>query len=216
MTDSQIKRKNFITPEKASILLPTIISSLIAIVLFSAFSIPKYVASNKVNNELKEFKRKANDLPNLKTQSQLISKKLEKLNIKKEKIVELISGTSNLETFISRLGSLANKNNIKILSIKPKSSIKFVGSGNSEIQNELDINPDQLLVEGVKKYIIDLNLNASYKDLMSFIKQLELQENIILFEEINIELKEADELANEKVKTPILLANLKIVAYGKI
>ena len=175
MTSSQIKKNNFITPEKASILLPTIISSLIAVVLFSAFSIPKYVASNKVNNELNEFKRKANDLPNLKTQSQEISKKLEKLNDKKEKIIKLISGTTNLETFISRLGFIADNNNIKIVYIKPKSSIKFVNSDGSEIQNELDISPDQFLVEGVKKYTIDLNLNGSYSNLLSFIKQLELQ-----------------------------------------
>ena len=216
MTNSQIKRNNFITPEKASILLPTIISSLFAVILFSAFSIPKFVASNKINNELNEFKRKANDLPNLKTQSKEISKKLEKLNIKKEKIIELISGTTNLETFISRLGFIADKNNIKILSIKPKSSIKFVNSGNSETQDELGINPDRLLVEGVKKYTIDLSLNASYSDLLIFIKQLELQENIILFEEINIELKNESDLSNSKGKIPNLAANLKIKVYGKI
>ena len=104
MTNSLIKRNKFITPEKASIVLPTIISSVIALILLSAFSIPKYVASNKINNELKEFKRKVNELPNLKMQSKKISEKLEKLNEKKSKIIRLISGTSNLKTFISRLG----------------------------------------------------------------------------------------------------------------
>ena len=85
MTNSQIKRNRFISPEKAAVLLPTIISSLVALILLSAFGIPKYVASNKVNNELKEFKRKVNELPNLKIQSQKISENLEKLNEKKIK-----------------------------------------------------------------------------------------------------------------------------------
>ena len=80
MTNSQAKRNKFISPEKAAIILPTIISSLIAFILFSAFAIPKYVSSNKVNNELKEFKRKANELSNLKIQAQKISENLEKLN----------------------------------------------------------------------------------------------------------------------------------------
>ena len=188
MTNSQIKRTRFITPEKAAIILPTIISSLISLILLSAFAIPKFVASNKVNNELKEFKRKANELPNLKIQSQKISENLDKLNEKKLKIIRLISGTSNLETFISRLGSIGKKNNISFQEIKPISSTKFVESSNTQIQNELNINPDQFLVEGVKKYTIDLNLNAEYKDFLSFLRELEFQENTILFKDINLEL----------------------------
>ena len=39
-----------------------------------------------------------------------------------------------------------------------KTSLNFVETSNSAIQNELNINPDQLLVKGVKKYIIDINL----------------------------------------------------------
>ena len=62
MTNSFKKRNSFITPEKAAIILPTLISSIIALIFLAAFSIPKYVSSNKVNNELKEYKkRKARD-----------------------------------------------------------------------------------------------------------------------------------------------------------
>ena len=69
MTNSDFKSKKLITPEKASLILPTIISALISFIIFSAFAIPKYVSSNKVNNELKEFKRKVDELPDLKLQS---------------------------------------------------------------------------------------------------------------------------------------------------
>ena len=216
MINSQTKRTKFITPEKAAIILPTIISTFLAIILLSLFSIPKYVASNKVNNEFKEFKRKANELPNLKIQSQKISEKLEKLNEKKSKIIRLISGTSNLETFIARLGSIGEKNNINFQEIEPISSTKFVESSNSEIQNELNILPDQFLVEGVKKYTIDLKLNAEYKDLLSFLRELEFQENIILFKDINFELIDDIEEKDSKGKSTIIAASLKIIVYGKI
>ncbi len=216
MINSQIKKTRFITPEKASIVLPTILSSFIALILLSAFSIPKYVASNKVNNELKEFKRKVNELPNLKIQSEEISEKLEKLNEKKLKIIRLISGTSNLETFLSRLGSIGEKNNIIFNSITPISSTKFVETANTEIQNELDINSDQLLVKGVKKYIIDLNLNSNYTNLLSFLRELELQENIILFKDINLELLEVNEEKNSKDRSKDLNTTLKVIVYGKI
>ena len=216
MTNSQVKKTQFLTPEKAAILFPTIISSLVALTLFSAFVIPKYVSSNKVNNELKEYKRKANELANLKIQAQKISEKLEKLNEKKSNIIRLISGTSNLETFIARLGSIGKTYNINFQEIKPISSTKFVDSSNSEIQNELNINPDQFLVEGVKKYTIDLKLNAEYKDLLSFLRELEFQENIILFKDINLELLMDDNEENTKDNREDLTANLKIVVYGKV
>ena len=216
MTNLQTKRKKFITPEKASILLPSIISSFIALILLSSFSIPKYVASNKVNNELKEFKRKVNELPNLKIQSQKISEKLEKLNEKKLKIIGLISGTSNLDTFLTRLGFIGEKNNISFNSVRPISSTKFVETANTEIQKELNINTDQLLVEGVKKYIIDLNLNSNYKDLLSFLRELESQENIILFKDINLELLELNKEKNSIDKSNDLNATLQIIVYGKI
>ena len=216
MSNSQIKRNKFITPEKAAIILPTIISSLVAIILFLTFAIPKYISSNKINDELKEFKRKANELPNLKIQSQKISENLEKLNAKKLKIIKLISGTSNLETFISRLGSIGKKNNINFQEIKPISSTRYVESSNSEIQKELNINPDQFLVDGVKKYTIDLKLIAAYKDLLSFLRELEFQENIILFKDLNLELLKGGQEENSKDNLSKLSATLKIIVYGKI
>ena len=46
----------------------------------------------------------------------------------------------------------------------------YVKSEKSELQNELNINPDPLLVEGVKKYIIDFNFKAGFKNLLSFFR----------------------------------------------
>ena len=215
MANPNKKSNKFFTPEKAAIFLPILFSSFLSLIIFSVFSIPKYEDSNKKNIELKEFKRKTDELPNLKIQSQKISKKLQNLNEKKSKIINLISGKSNLETFLERLGSLGEKNNIRFLSIEPKSSTNFVGSENKKIQDELNINPDQFLVEGVKKYIIDLKLNASYKDLLSFLRELEFQENIILVEDINIGLSENIE-KDTKQSPNTLDGSMKIIIYGKL
>ena len=215
MTNSNLKKKKFITPEKAAVILPTIISSFLAFIVLSSFSIPKYVSSNRINDELKEFKRKVNELPDLNLQSKMISKNLEKLNNQKSGIISLVSGTTNLDTFIKRLGLIGERNNISFQSLTPISSLKFVGSENSELQNELNINPDPLLVEGVKKYSIDVKFNARYADLLSFFRELEFQENIILFRDINVELKK-DNNDTSEVKSDSLFVSLKMIIYGKI
>ena len=217
MTDSNIKNKKFITPEKSAVLLPILISSFISFIIVSAFVIPKYIKSNKINNEYKEFLRKKNDLPNLKVQYKIINEKLEKLNKEKVQIINLISGTSNLETFLSRLGILAVKNNIKISLINPKSSIMYVESQKSDLQNELDLNLDPLLVEGVKKYNIEMNFKAKFEDLLSFFRDLEFQENVILFKDINIVSEDENFLEKEKkIFDKLLNISLKMNIYGKI
>ena len=71
------------------------------------------------------------------------------------------------------------------------------------------------MVEGVKKYIIDLKLNASYKDLLSFLRELEFQENIILVEDINIDLSENIE-KDTKQSPNTLDGSMKIIIYGKL
>ena len=120
MTDSNFQKKRFITPERAAIILPTLIASFFVFIIISAFVIPKYVKSNKVNSEYKEFLRKKAELPQLKLQYKIINEKLKKLNDRKTKIINLVSGGSDLETFLERLGDLGFKNNIKILSINPE------------------------------------------------------------------------------------------------
>ena len=217
MTESYIKNKRFITPEKSAVILPVLISSFISLIIVSAFVIPKYIKSNKINNEYKEFLRKKDELPDLKAQYKIINEKLENLNKEKYQIINLISGTSNLETFLSRLGDLALKHNIKISTISPKSSIMYVESQNRNLQNELNLNPDPLLVEGVKKYNIEFNFKAKFENLLSFFRDLEFQENVILFEDINIASDEENN-ANKKKNIPgkLLDVSLKMNVYGKI
>ena len=196
MTESNFKNKRIITPEKSAVLLPVLISSFISLVIVSAFVIPKYIKSNKINNEYNEFLRKKNELPNLKVQYKIINEKLKKLNKEKYQIINLISGTSNLETFLSRLGKTVIKNNINISSINPKSSVMYVESQNSDLQNELNINDP--LVEGVKKYNIEVNFKSKFEDLLSFIRDLEFQENVILFRDLKIESDEENNEEKEK------------------
>ena len=213
MTGSNLNNKRFFTPEKSAVFLPVLISSFISLIIVSAFVIPKYIKSNKINDEYKEFLIKKNDLPNLKAQYKIINEKLEKLNKEKYQIINLISGTSNLETFISRFGDLAVKHDINISSITPKSSIMYVESQNSDLQNELNLNTDPLLVEGVKKYNIEVNFKSKFEDLLSFIRDLEFQENVILFKDLNIA---SDEENKKNIPANSLDITLKMNVYGKI
>ena len=126
MKNSMERKNNLNTPENIISLIPIAISSGIAILLIIFYVIPQYVNSTKVNLELNSLIKKKNELDDLKLQYKIINQKLDKLNSEKAFIIETISGTSNLETLLAKLGELGEKHSIAFNSIIPKKIINFV------------------------------------------------------------------------------------------
>ena len=218
MINSAKIRKNLITPERAASFIPIFISAGISIVIISFFVIPKYIKSNKVNLELKSFIRKKNDLDNLKSQYKIINKKFEKLNQEKTKIIELVTGRSNLDTLLDKIGEIAIRNNIEYVSIVPLKLMKY--EENAEKNDNLKINnnekkiTDPLLVEGSKKYLIDLTFKAEFVNILAFLRELEFQESVILINDINLKLLSQNN--NTEIVNPSKKLEVKLSAtfYG--
>ena len=208
------KGRNLITPESAASFLPIIISSGIGVLIIVFFVMPEFIKSNKVNLELNEFIRKKDELENLKLNYEKISKELNDLNNQKLRIIELISGASNLDTLLANMGILGRKNNIEFLSIVPQ---KLVISNNKEsLQNNTKQNLiiDPLLVDGLKKYLIDFSFKTDFINLLSFLRELEFQENIILINDIDVKLKE-NNINVGKSDNNNLDVKLSMIFYGK-
>ena len=214
------ERKNLITPEKAASFIPVFISAGISILLIVFFVIPQYFKSNEVNSELNGFIKKKNELDNLKAQYKIINSKFDKLNKEKLKIIELITGRSNLDTLLAELGKLSKKNNIEFLSIAPQKLV-IADENSTEKQlinnfNQTDLENDPLLVEGIKKYLIDFTFKTDFVNLLSFLRDLEFQDNAILLDDINLNLNNQDNDDGEINEAYNMLeVNLRIIFYGK-
>ena len=214
MINSKKRENNLLTPEKAATFLPIFISSFISIFIIIFYVYPQYTKSNKVNLELNELIKKKDDLENLRSQYNKINQKLLKLYKEKERLIELISGSSNLETLLSKLGELAKKNNIKFISIIPKDIIPFI-EGNiqqNQTTQQINSNIDPLLVEGTKKYLIEFSFKTDFVNLLSFIRELEFQESVILLDNINVKYINEN---NTKNKLAPLQVKLIMTTYGK-
>ena len=214
-------RKNLITPERAAWFIPVFISSGISIILILFFVFPQYRKSNQVNLELKDLIQKKNELNNLKSQYKIINNKFDKLSKEKTKIIELITGTSSLDTLLSKLGEIGKNNDIEFISIIPKEISSFDGeSKEKNNQNKMGQSipiEDPLFVEGVKKYLFDITLEAEFVSLLSFLRELEFQENIILLEDINLRILKQQNAKNidSYNKRDLLQVNIEIKLYGK-
>ena len=217
-----INRKNkLITPENASTLIPVFVSSFISILLIVFFLIPQYLYSNKVNLELNALIKKKNELDNLKSQYKKINQKFSILNNEKSIIIELISGTSNLDTLLTKLGELGRRYNIEFVSIVPKKIISFIDNKTEGNMNKNDnisnIVVDPLLVEGTKKFLIDVSFKTDFISLLSFLRELEFQENVMLLDDMNLKLAVPNS-KNREIDSPQDMLEVKFLMtfYGKI
>ena len=203
------KKNNLITPEKAAYYLPVFISSAIAILIIIFYIFPQYIKTTKVNLELIELIKKKNDLDNLKSEYKLVNQKFSNLNKKRSRIIELISGKSNLDTLIAQIGKIGKNNNIEFVSIIPK-EVTYFDANNSE-QDSSTVDP--LLVEGTKKFLIEFKFKTDFVNLLSFLREVEFQENIVLIKEIEVRSN------NQKIdakKGDNLQIKLMMKIYGKI
>ena len=221
MTNSIERKSNLKSPESIISLIPIFISSGIAILLIMFYVIPQYVKSTKSNFQLNELIKKKNELEDLKSQYKKINQKFDKLNNEKAIIIETISGTSNLDTLLAKLGELGEKNNIQFDSIVPKKVINFVNNSTAENKNRKDnlanLSIDPLLVEGIKKYLIDFSFKTNFINLLNFLRELEFQENIILLDDINLKLV-VQNINNRNIDNSqeMIDVKLKMTFYGKI
>ena len=82
--------------------------------------------------------------------------------------------------------------------------------------NQNDLENDPLLVEGIKKYLIDFTFETDFVNLLSFLRDLEFQDNAILLDDINLNLNNQDNNDGEINKPDNMLeVNLRIIFYGK-
>ena len=160
----------------------------------------------------------------MKSQYKVINKKFEKLNSEKTKIIELVTGNTNLDTLLDKLGEIASRNNIEYLSIAPVKLIKYEENTeeNTKEKNKAQtIKSDQtiidpLLIEGSKKYLINLTFEAEFINLLSFLRELEFQESLILINDMNLKLLSQNgnngEINNPSEKIEVKLST---IFYGK-
>ena len=219
MINSTNRNDNFITPEKAASFLPIIISSFFAFLIIIFFVIPESIKSNKVNLELKDLIKKKNNLNDLKLKYKINNEKFDLLSQEKAEIINLIGGSSNLDTMIANLGDIGKKNNIEYIKIVPKNITRFIENklpDNNDI-DEVQSLIDPLLVEGIKKYLLEITFETDFVNLLSFLRELEFQENLILINNINVKfIGDEKNLAKIRSTKKTLYLELNMNFYGKI
>ena len=76
---------------------------------------------------------------------------------------------------------------------------------------------DPLLVEGTKKFLIDVSFKTDFVSFLSFLRELEFQENVILLDDMNLKLPiQESNKSNININKEILEVKFAMTIYGKV
>ena len=236
-----LKNSIKLNPENSTLVIPISIGILFAILLFSTITMNLLKKQKNTNNLLKESEEKSLNIDKIEIEFIEISKKLEIAKKNKNDLISIVGGTKDLTTLLAKINKLSNSNFIKILSIKPDTIFKYrpvenkitpQGNNSSPINgpvypggssnvpklhqsstnlNTANLKNDDLLVPNLEKHIVDIKVEANFEQLIDFLRQIELLENIILINDLKI--NRSQEVFKE-IKSPIII-KMEISAHGK-
>ncbi len=201
---SEESNKRFLNPERAALFIPIITGFFLSLLAFFMILLPSVERMNKSYFELTEYIRKRDELSKLGEQYKLINLKYRSLQSEKENLIVLLAGNNTLETFLSEIQSICSNNLIKIINLQPQDIEKF----NSSMQSQPS---DPFLSKGIEKYTAILTLKAPFQNILEFVRDLELVENIVITKEFSFESDNSnylDDIGDLTVK-------FKILAYGR-
>lgn len=222
MTNFQASRKknrSNLNRENLLVGFPISISILIALILIIYLLVPKIKNSIKFFNQINEMQIKKDELPLKKEMLNQSSKKLKIEKGKQEKLLNLIAGTKELYTYMSRLNQIAIQNKITIVEIKPEKVEKFIPSSiiGSTTTTENNLNLDPLVVEVLEKRNILIKIEGRYPNIINFLKSIESLPMIVVTSDFKV-----DKFINKNTKEKDLnkqyfLNNLemKLSIYGR-
>ncbi len=222
MTNFQAIKKNkrtWLTRENLLISFPLSISIIISIFAIFYFIFPKIKNSIKFSKQINEMEIKKNELPLKETLLNQKEEKLTKIKEKQEKLLDLIAGTKELYTYMSRLNQIAIQNKISIVEIKPETVEKYIPPIVETSADTEGINKslDPLVIEGLEKRNINIKIEGSYPDIINFLKLIEQLPMIIITSDFNVDKFVNKNIVERELNNNYFLntVEMKLSIYGR-
>lgn len=217
------KSLNLITPERAVLVLP--IAAGIAVALLSVFLgvIPLGVAFNNQLSRVKEMEKKVVELPIARSELDQAIRQYKISQEQQNRLLNLLSGTSALRTWLTAVNELANTEQVGILKVEPQPRQLYVPpSDASKTPSSTPVQPatsDPLLVPNVEKRSAVITFQGSFPRILSLLRRIELLESIVVASNMELEFAPVSSPSSSASKshnqTPLTRLKLKFSAYGR-
>ena len=186
---------SWLTPERAVLVVPVFAGLGLSMALLSVGVTPLTIRVREQNEVVEQLTTKAEFVPVLLQQLAAVKREQVARAQQLDRLLDLVAGTSELQTFLAGLNDLARVYNVVITTTKPGEVERFktptpakaseappaAGGGNSAA-----VAADPLLNRGLEKRSATLTVKGPFQQVLAFLRSLEQLEVFVVISEMNV------------------------------
>lgn len=212
MTNFQAKTNSptaaWLTPERAVVVVPILAGLALAVILASAVITPQLVKLRERRSMVDVLEQKSNALPGL--VEVLAQRRLEQAEVitQQQRLLALIAGTAQLETFLAQLNDLANKHLVVVTSTDP-GVVERAPTPVAAPNANAPVAGDPLLMQGLEKRSARIQVEGAFVQVLDFLRSLENLQVFVITDDLSLVAARASN--DEAIKVRL---GLTLLAYG--
>lgn len=214
----------WLTPERAVLVLPIVAGLGLSLPLLSVGITPLMLRVREQSEIVEQLTAKAEFLPVLRQQLAELKQQQKRTDFQLERLLNLVAGTSQLNTFLAELNDLALFHEVAITTTKPGPVERFTapipaqgngqeappaaGGGDSAAEPG-----DPLLNRGLEKRSAALTVTGPFEQVLAFLQSLERLEVFVVVSQMNV--REQIRQIQGGLSLPEVAMDLTLTAYGR-
>ena len=205
----------WLTPERAVVVVPILAGLALATTLATAVITPQMVQLRERRSVVDVLEQKSDALPGL--VQALAQRRLDHAEVmaQRQRLLALIAGTGELETFLAQLNDLADRHLVVVTSTVPgaveRASVPVPPSdADPPAAGDEDLAVgDPLLMQGLEKRSARIQVEGPFVQVLAFLQSLESLEVFVVTDDLSV--VAAPDAEDEAMKVRL---GLTLVAYG--
>ena len=217
----------WLSPERAVLVLPVLAGLGLSVLVFSAGITPLKLRVDEQQKVVDDLSYKSAMLP-------LLEQELSELRLKQaqreqqlDRLLALVAGTSQLNTFLAELNDLANAHGVAITTTEPGAVQRFIPQeGKAKSGKKKKAPPakgggerrgkaDPLLNKGLEKRSAGLTVKGPFPQVLAFLQALERLQVFVIISEMDVQANAQPTQEEGKQSVPEVTMTLKLTAYGR-
>ena len=202
---------SWLTPERAVLVMPVLAGLVLSMALLSVGITPLTMRVREQNKVVEELTTKADFVPVLRQQLAVLKRSQDEREQQLDRLLDLVAGTSELQTFLAELNDLSRVHNVAINTTKPGAVERFKATPDQATPSSASGDP--LLNRGLEKRSAVLTVTGPFEQVLAFLQSLERLEVFVVISEMNV--RKQIQLIEDGVERVEVAMDITLSAYGR-
>ena len=213
---SGVRRNGFwtwLSPERALLVVPVLAGLGLSVLVFSVGITPLSLRVKEQESVVEDLSFKSEMLPLRRQELADLKQQQAQREQQLDRLLTLVAGTSQLNTFLAELNDLANANGVAITTTEPGAVERFTPPPTPTAQEASPqaaglkakvASSDALLNKGLEKRSAGLTVKGPFPQVLAFLQSLERLQVFVIISEMDVKAEAMD-----------VTMTLKLTAYGR-